>query len=103
MVQYLDKFNDMCFAKVMPGEEKSQRRAAEPCSPRVLKEALSNLSESALLQWIQTLQRVNTRQHETPSSNIVSAKDALKDDAAKICEHLRGRGRCISRRSDCIL
>ena len=76
VVQYLDKFNDMCVVKVMP--------AAEPCSPRVLKEALSNLSESALLQWTQTMQRVNINQHETPSSNIASAKDALEDVAAKI-------------------
>ena len=52
VVEYLDKFNDMCVAKVMPGEEKSQRRAAEPCSPREFKEALSILSESALFQWL---------------------------------------------------
>ena len=49
MVQYLDKLNDMCVAKAMRCEEKSQRCAAEPAGNE-LKEALSIRSESALLQ-----------------------------------------------------
>ena len=52
VVEYLAKFNDMCVAKVMPCEEKQQRCEAEPCSPREFEEALSILSESALLQWL---------------------------------------------------
>ena len=45
MVQYLDKFMDMCVVKVMPGEEKSQRRAVEH-SGNKLKEVLTILSVS---------------------------------------------------------
>ena len=48
MVQYLDKLNDMSFAKAMRCEEKSQRCAAEPVGNE-LEEALSIQSESALL------------------------------------------------------
>ena len=39
VVEYLDKFNDMCVAKVTPDEEKQQRCAAEPCSLREFEEA----------------------------------------------------------------
>ena len=60
VVEYLAKLNDMCVAKAMTYEEKSQRRAAEIAG---LKEALSILSESALLQRPQTLQRVTIQQH----------------------------------------
>ena len=61
MVEYLDKLKDVCVAKTMTCEEKSQRRAAEIAG---LKEALSILSESALLQRPQILQRVTIHQHE---------------------------------------
>ena len=88
VVEYLDKFNDMCVAKVTPDEEKQQRCAAQPCSLREFKEdskgALSILSESTLLQCTQALQRVNIYWHETLSSNIASAKDTPEDVAAKI-------------------
>ena len=53
-------------------------------SSRGLKEALSILSVSALLQWTQTLQRLTSHQHETLSSNIASAKEALEGVAAEI-------------------
>ena len=49
MVQYLDKLNDMCFAKAMRCEEKSQRCSAEPVGNE-LEEVLSIQFESALLQ-----------------------------------------------------
>ena len=65
----------------MTCEEKSQTRAAEIAG---LREALSILSESALLLRRQTLQRVTIHQHETMSSNIASTKDATEDVAAKI-------------------
>ena len=55
-------------------------------SSRGLKEALSILSESALLQWTQTLQRITIHQHETLSSNIASAKDPLEGVAAEIAD-----------------
>ena len=45
MVQYLDKFMDMCVVKVMACEEKSQRRAVEH-SVNKLKEVLTILSVS---------------------------------------------------------
>ena len=45
MVQYLDKFMDMCVVKVMPCEEKSQRRAVEH-SGNKLKEVPTILSVS---------------------------------------------------------
>ena len=47
VVVYLDKFNNMCVAKVMPYEEKQQRCVAETAG---LKEALSILSGGALSQ-----------------------------------------------------
>ena len=50
-------------------------------SLREFKEALSILSESALLKRRQTLQRVTIRQDETQSSNIASTKDAIEDVA----------------------
>ena len=62
-MQYLDKFRDMCVVKVMPGEEKSQRREVEH-SGNKLKEVRSILSESALLRWTQTLLRANVHQQE---------------------------------------
>ena len=65
----------------MTCEENSQRRLAEIAG---LREALCNLSESALLQRPQILQRVTIHQHETMSSNIASVKDAVEDVAAKI-------------------
>ena len=49
MVQYPDKLNDMCIAKAMRCEEKSQSRAAEPVGNE-FEDALSIQSESALLQ-----------------------------------------------------
>ena len=81
VVEYLVKLNDMCIAEAMMYEEKSQRRAAEIAG---LKEALSILSESALLQWPQTVQRVNIHRYETLSSDIASTKAAIEDDAAKV-------------------
>ena len=83
MVEYLDKLKDVCVSKTMTYEEKSQRRAAEIAG---LREALSILSESALLQRHQILQRVTIHheKHETMSSNIASVKDAIEDVAAKI-------------------
>ena len=81
VVEYLDKLKDVCVAKTMTYEEKSQRRAPEIAGFR---EALSILSESALLQRPQILQRVTIHQHETMSSNIASVKDAIGDVAAKI-------------------
>ena len=53
--EYLAELNDMCVAKAMTYEEKSQRHAVEIAG---IKEALFILSESALLQWRQPLQRV---------------------------------------------
>ena len=58
MVQYLDKFMDMCIVKVMPCEEKSQKRVVEH-SVNNLKEVLTILSVS---MQTQTLQRVNVHQ-----------------------------------------
>ena len=55
VVEYLDKLKDVCVAKTMTYEEKSQRRVAEIAG---VKEALFILSESVLLRWTQTLQRV---------------------------------------------
>ena len=81
MVEYLAKLDDMCVAKVMTYDEKSQRRAADVAG---LKEALSILSESTLLQWTQTLQRVTIHLHETLSSNIASMKATIEDEAAKV-------------------
>ena len=49
VVERLAKLNDMRVAKAMKSEEKSQKRVAEP-SGNELEEALSILSESALLQ-----------------------------------------------------
>ena len=49
MVEYLDELDHVCVAKTMTYEEKSQRRAAE-LSENELKETLSILSDSALLQ-----------------------------------------------------
>ena len=76
MVQYLDKFMDMCVVKVMPGEEKSQRRAVEH-SGNKLKEVLTILSVS--------IANTNPAASQRPSasSNSASTKGALKDDAAK--------------------
>ena len=65
----------------MTYEERSQRRAAEIAGPL---EALSILSESALLHRRQILHRVTIHQHETMSSNVPSVKDAIEDVAAKI-------------------
>ena len=56
VVEYLDRLDGVCVAKTMTYEEKSQRRAAESCSLRGLKEALSIPSEGALLQRPQILQ-----------------------------------------------
>ena len=36
MVQYIDKFMDMCVVKVMPGEVKSQRRSVEHSTAQCL-------------------------------------------------------------------
>ena len=76
MVQYIDKFMDMCVSKIMPGEEKSQRRAVEQ-SGNKLKEVLTILSVS--------IENTNLAASQRPSasSNSASAKGALKDDAAK--------------------
>ena len=79
MVQYIDKFIDMCVSKVMPCEEKSQRRAVEH-SGNKLKEVLTVLSVSIANTNLAASQRPSA---ETPSSNSASAKGALKDDAAK--------------------
>ena len=65
----------------MTCEETSQRRAAEIA---LLREALSTLSESALLQRSQILHLVTIHQHETMSSNLASTKDAIEDVAANI-------------------
>ena len=43
MVQYLNKFMDMCVVKVMPGKEKSQKRVIEH-SVNELKEVMTFLS-----------------------------------------------------------
>ena len=69
----------MCVAKVMPGEEKSQRRAVQH-SGNKLKEVLTILSVSIANTNPAPSQRPSA---ETPSSNSASAKGALKDDAAK--------------------
>ena len=52
--EYLAHLNDMCVVNVMPREEELQKRAAEPCGPRGLEEALSILSESELMEVIDT-------------------------------------------------
>ena len=49
MVQYLDKFMTWCVVKVMPGEEKSQRRAVEQSGNKI-KEVLTILSMSIAKQ-----------------------------------------------------
>ena len=87
VVQYPDKFIDMCVSKVMTGEEKSQRRAVEPCSPRVPKEVLTVLSVSTANTNPASSQRSSA---ETPNSNSASTKGALKDDAAKEYEQQGG-------------
>ena len=60
VVQYLAKLNDMCVAKAETYEEKVRRRTAQIAA---LKEALSILFESALLQKDHTLHRVSVRLH----------------------------------------
>ena len=50
-VEYLANLNDMCVVNVMPGEEELQRRVAEMTG---LEEALSVLSESELMEVIDT-------------------------------------------------
>ena len=72
----------MCVVKVMPGEEKSQRREVEH-SENKLKEVRSILSESALLRWTQTLLRANVQQQSS-----VSAEQCLGEGSS--------RGRCCT-------
>ena len=79
MVQYIDKFTEMCVSKVMPGEEKSQRHAVEH-SGNKLKEVLTILSVSIANTDPAKSQRPSA---ETPSSNSASAKGVLKDSAVK--------------------
>ena len=52
--EYLTELNDTCVVKAMTYEEKPQTHVVEIAG---IKEALSILSESTLLQWRQTLQR----------------------------------------------
>ena len=79
MVQYLDKFMDMCVVKVMPGKEKSQKRVVEH-SVNKLKEVLTILSVSIANTKPAASQRPSV---ETSSSNSASEKGVLKDDAVK--------------------
>ena len=88
MVQYPDKFMDMCAVKVMPGEEKSQRRAVEHSGNKP-KEVLFILSESALLRWTQTLQRANVHQQSS-----VSVKQCFDEGCSRgrCCQEYEQRG-----------
>ena len=69
-MQYLDKFMDMCVCKIMPAEEKSQRRAFEH-SGNKSKEVLFILSESALLRWTETLQRADVHQQRHRGQTVL--------------------------------
>ena len=79
MVQYLDKFMDMCVVKVMTCKEKSQKRVIEH-SVNNLKEVLTILSVSIANTSPAASQRPSA---EIPSSNSASEKGVLKDDAVK--------------------
>ena len=79
MVQYLDKFMDMCVVKVMTCKEKSQKRVVEH-SVNNLQEVLTVLSVSIANTSPATSQRPSV---EIPSSNSALEKGVLKDDAVK--------------------
>ena len=87
MVQYLDKFMDMCVAKVMTCKEKSQKRVIEH-SVNKLKEVLTILSVFIANTSPATNQRPSV---ETSSSNNASEKGVLKDDAVK---STNSKGQC---------
>ena len=75
MVQYLDKFMDMCVVKVMPGQKRVVKHSVNK-----LKEVLTILSVSIANTKPAASQRPSA---ETPSSNSASEKGVLKDDAVK--------------------
>ena len=87
MVQYLDKFMDMCVVKVMTCKEKSQKRVIE-LSVNKLKEILIILSVSIANTSPAMSQRPSV---ETSSSNSASEKGVLKDDAVK---STNSKGQC---------
>ena len=79
MVQYFDKFMDMCVVKVMTCKEKSQKCVIEH-SVNKLKEVMTILSVFIANTTPATSQRPSV---ETSSSNSASEKGVLKDDAVK--------------------
>ena len=79
MVQYLDKFMDMCVVKVMTCKEKSQKCVIEH-SVNKRKKVMTILSVSIANTNPATSQRPSA---EIPSSNSASEKGVLKDDAVK--------------------
>ena len=87
MVQYLDKFMDMCVVKVMTCKEKSQKRVVEH-SVNKLQKVLTILSVSIANTSPATSQRPSV---ETSSSNSASEKGVLKDDAVK---STNSKGQC---------
>ena len=86
MVQYLDKFMDMCVVKVMTCKEKSQKRVVEH-SVNDLQEVLTILSVSIA----NTSPATNQRPSKTSSSDNASEKGVLKDDAVK---STNSKGQC---------
>ena len=60
VVEYLAKLNDMCVAKADTFGETARRRAAEIAG---LREALSILSQCAVLQQPESLHRVCVQRH----------------------------------------
>ena len=60
MVQFLAKLSEMCVAKAETHAERDSRRAAEIAG---LKEALTILSQSSLLQNSSPLHHASVRRH----------------------------------------
>ena len=87
MVQYLDRFMDMCVVKVMTGKEKSQKRVIEH-SVNKLKKVMTILSVSIADTEPATSQRPSV---ETSSSNSAFEMGVLKDDVVK---STNSKGQC---------
>ena len=87
MVQYLDKFMDMCVVKVMPGKEKSQKRVVEH-SVNKQKKVMTILSVSIANTEPATSQRPSV---ETSSSNSASEKGYSQ---GRCCQKYEQQGRC---------
>ena len=87
MVQYIDKFIDMCVVKVMPGEEKSQRRAVEH-SGNKLKEVLTVLSVS--------IANTNPAASHTSISRDTEFKQCFGEGCSQgqCCQKYEQQGRC---------